>query len=94
MSEPVRFDEAKERLEAIVAEVRKKDTTLEQSIELLEEGVRLANVCTERIDETYFREEVAEDAAHRAAEDAVVGEGDEDAVEREDDQDDAPDVLE
>jgi exodeoxyribonuclease VII small subunit len=63
MSEGMHFDEAKERLESIVVEVRKKDTSLERSIELLEEGVRLANVCVERIDETYAAEGSEEDAA-------------------------------
>jgi exodeoxyribonuclease VII small subunit len=52
VSEKERFDDAKQRLETIVAEARRKDTTLERAIDLLEEGVRLANVCTERIDET------------------------------------------
>lgn len=44
------FSAAKVRLEEIVAQVRKKDTSLEKSLDLLEEGVRLANVCTELID--------------------------------------------
>ncbi len=70
MSEGMHFDEAKERLESIVTEVRKKDTSLERSIELLEEGVRLANVCVERIDETYAAEETeADDDAAASAED-------------------------
>lgn len=70
MSEGMHFDEAKERLESIVAEVRKKDTSLERSIELLEEGVRLANVCVERIDETYTAERTeADDAGARAEDD-------------------------
>ena len=33
-----------------MAQVRKKDTSLEKSLDLLEEGVRLANACTEQID--------------------------------------------
>jgi exodeoxyribonuclease VII small subunit len=44
------FSTARTRLEAIVTQVRKKDTSLEQSLDLLEEGVRLANACTELID--------------------------------------------
>jgi len=44
------FSAAKTRLEEIVTQVRKKDTSLEKSLDLLEEGVRLANVCTELID--------------------------------------------
>jgi len=44
------FSTARARLEEIVVQVRKKDTSLEKSLDLLEEGVRLANVCTELID--------------------------------------------
>lgn len=44
------FTAAKARLEEIVDQVRKKDTSLEKSLDLLEEGVRLANACTEMID--------------------------------------------
>jgi len=44
------FSTAKSRLEEIVTQVRKKDTSLEKSLDLLEEGVRLANACTELID--------------------------------------------
>ena len=54
------FTEALGRLEEIVVEVRNKDTDLERSLELLEEGVALANVCTEKIDHTrIFAEEQA-----------------------------------
>lgn len=45
------FSQAKARLEEIVSQVRKKDTSLEKSLDLLEEGVRLANRCTELIDQ-------------------------------------------
>lgn len=44
------FTQARVRLEEIVSSVRKKDTSLEKSLDLLEEGVRLANQCTELID--------------------------------------------
>ena len=44
------FSTARARLEEIVTQVRKKDTSLEKSLDLLEEGVRLANTCTELID--------------------------------------------
>jgi len=46
------FEQARVRLEEIAAEVRKKDVSLEQSLDLLEEGVRLANICTELVDHT------------------------------------------
>lgn len=44
------FTQVRSRLEEIVSAVRKKDTSLEKSLDLLEEGVRLANQCTELID--------------------------------------------
>ncbi|MBN1192298.1 MAG: exodeoxyribonuclease VII small subunit [Coriobacteriia bacterium] len=46
------YEQARIRLEEIAAEVRKKDTSLEKSLDLLEEGVRLANICTELVDHT------------------------------------------
>lgn len=46
------FGTARVRLEEIASEVRKKDTSLEKSLDLLEEGVRLANICTELVDHT------------------------------------------
>jgi exodeoxyribonuclease VII small subunit len=49
------FDAARTRLEEIASQVRKKDTSLEHSLDLLEEGVRLANLCTEQIDQTQWR---------------------------------------
>lgn len=44
------FAQTRARLEDIVTQVRKKDVSLEKSLDLLEEGVRLANQCTELID--------------------------------------------
>lgn len=44
------FAQTQARLEEIVSQVRKKDVSLEKSLDLLEEGVRLANQCTELID--------------------------------------------
>jgi len=49
------FTQARERLEQIVVQVRKKDVSLEESLELLEEGVKLANICTEQSDHTEWR---------------------------------------
>lgn len=56
------FAQARTRLEEIVTQVRKKDVSLEKSLDLLEEGVRLANVCTELSDHTEWRT-VAEEPA-------------------------------
>lgn len=76
------FTAAKSRLEEIVTQVRKKDTSLEKSLDLLEEGVRLANVCTELIDHADWASapgapaaqaqgEAAEGSAEETAETAV-----------------------
>lgn len=53
--EKYNFAAARARLEEIVVQVRKKDTSLEQGLDLLEEGVRLANTCTELSDHTEWR---------------------------------------
>ena len=45
------YEATKARLEEISAAARGKDVTLEKSIELLEEAVRLANLCTEHVDQ-------------------------------------------
>lgn len=52
------FDQARARLEEIARQA--KDASLDKSLDLLEEGVRLANICTERIDHTRWRDEVEE----------------------------------
>ncbi|HET6497851.1 MAG TPA: exodeoxyribonuclease VII small subunit [Coriobacteriia bacterium] len=49
------FAQARTRLEEIVGQVRKKDVSLEASLDLLEEGVRLANICTELSDHSEWR---------------------------------------
>jgi exodeoxyribonuclease VII small subunit len=49
------FESTRVRLDEILVQVRKKDTSLEQGLELLEEGVRLANLCNELIDQTSWR---------------------------------------
>jgi exodeoxyribonuclease VII small subunit len=54
------FAQARARLEDIVVQVRKKDISLEKSLDLLEEGVRLANACTELSDHTEWRSVAAE----------------------------------
>jgi exodeoxyribonuclease VII small subunit len=53
------FESTRVRLDEILVQVRKKDTSLEQGLELLEEGVRLANLCNELIDQTSWRPDEA-----------------------------------
>jgi exodeoxyribonuclease VII small subunit len=49
------FETTRARLEDIVGQVRRKDVSLEQSLDLLEEAVRLVNQCNELIDQTSFK---------------------------------------
>jgi exodeoxyribonuclease VII small subunit len=64
------FEQTKARLEEILEQVRRKDTSLEQSLELLEEGVRLANRCNELIDQTNWRAGEVSDAPEQGDEPA------------------------
>lgn len=70
------FEAARVRLEEIATLARKKDTSLEKSLDLLEEGVRLANICTELVDHTDLSATVAvEDPEEAPLSDAVHNEG-------------------
>lgn len=60
------FTQARDRLEDIVVQVRKKDVSLEHSLDLLEEGVKLASACTELIDHAEWRAVVEELRAEEA----------------------------
>ena len=74
------YSQVKEQLDGIVEQVRKKDVSLERSLDLLEEGVALANRCTELIDQAAWED--AEDLdveAGDAIQDAVA-ESDQDEV--------------
>jgi exodeoxyribonuclease VII small subunit len=75
------FEVTKARLEDIVVQVRRKDVSLEQSLDLLEEAVRLVNQCNDLIDQTSFRA-VAAEAGEEVAEtdDSAVVSGDEDGA--------------
>lgn len=53
----ITFERALKRLQEIVDLVKKKEISLEKSLDLLEEGIQLANFCTERIDHTRWQEE-------------------------------------
>lgn len=57
------FETTRGRLEDIVGQVRRKDLSLEQSLDLLEEAVRLVNQCNDLIDQTSFKAPVVENAA-------------------------------
>ena len=60
MTEYGTFSEARARLDEIVAEVRKKDISLERSLDLYEEAIKLGNACAELVDKPDFSpEEIA-----------------------------------
>ena len=72
------------RLEEIVTQVRSKDISLEKSLDLLEEGVRLANTCTELSDHTEWRKVVDERGDEpEVSDDDSAAKEDEEAVEDE-----------
>ena len=57
-SKEPRFEEALERLETIASSLEDGDLTLEQSLGLFEEGVRLTRLCASRLDEAQKRIEL------------------------------------
>lgn len=96
------FEQARIRLEEIATLVRKKDTSLEKSLDLLEEGVRLANICTELVDHTDLSATAeiepvpeaaevsgADEVAEAEEEPAPLGEADAEAADDEPDDDEA-----
>lgn len=68
------FEVTRARLEDIVTQVRRKDVSLEQSLDLLEEAVRLVNQCNDLIDQTSFRPAPAEPEPAAEAEAEPVSE--------------------
>jgi exodeoxyribonuclease VII small subunit len=52
------FEGALERLESIVQKLEKGELTLEESLRLYEEGVRLSRLCHEKLEEAEGRIEV------------------------------------
>jgi exodeoxyribonuclease VII small subunit len=65
------FETTRARLEDIVVQVRRKDVSLEQSLDMLEEAVRLVNQCNELIDQTSFRAPAVAEAGTEAGEAAA-----------------------
>lgn len=58
------FEKQLERLEHIVRQLEKGETSLEDSLKIFEEGVRLARLCSARLDEIQGRIEVLLDQGH------------------------------
>lgn len=62
------FGEVRARLDEIVSEVRKKDLSLEKSLDLYEEAIKLGNRCAELVDKPDYSDEEA-----RAAQEILGG---------------------
>jgi len=55
------FGQLMDRLHEIVDLVQQEDLSLEKSLDLLEEGIELANKCTERVDRISASNKVQEE---------------------------------
>ena len=58
--EEINVKQALERLKEIAEQVDDKKIDLDKSLDLLEEGVRLANLCTERVNQGGWEEDEAQ----------------------------------
>ncbi|MFP8489919.1 exodeoxyribonuclease VII small subunit [Gracilimonas sp. Q87] len=56
------FEEALKKLETIVEELEKEDITLEDSVKLYEEGVKMSRFCTEILENAELRIEQVNEA--------------------------------
>ena len=69
------FGELRARLDEIVVEVRDKDLSLEKSLDLYEEAIKIGNRCAELVDKPdYTDEEAAQAAQTLESEEAEGGE--------------------
>ena len=71
MAEYGSFSEVRARLDEIVTEVRKRDLSLEKSLDLYEEAIKLGNRAAELVDKPEFSED---ELAAASAEDTPQGE--------------------
>lgn len=58
MEKDIKFEKAMERLEEIVQGLEKGDLSLEDSLKIFEEGIRLSRVCMARLDEAEKKVEI------------------------------------
>ena len=75
-NDKVTFGEARKRLDEIVVEVRNKNLSLEKSLDLYEEAIKLGNRCAERVDKPDYTEDeaLAAQAAMQGADEAPAAE--------------------
>jgi exodeoxyribonuclease VII small subunit len=53
-----RFEDALNKLEKLVSQLEKGDISLEESLKLFEEGIRLSRLCNQKLDEAEKRVEI------------------------------------
>ena len=53
-----RFEDALNKLEKIVSQLEEGDISLEESLKLFEEGIRLSRICNHKLDEVEKRVEI------------------------------------
>lgn len=53
-----KFEDALEKLEKIVTQLEEGDISLEESLKLFEEGIRLSRFCNQKLDEAEKRVEI------------------------------------
>ncbi|HBX64796.1 MAG: exodeoxyribonuclease VII small subunit [Balneola sp.] len=60
--ERLSFEEALKKLESIVEQLENKEITLEDSVQLYEEGVKMSQFCTEILEQAELRIEQVNEA--------------------------------
>ena len=60
--ERLSFEEALKKLESIVEQLEDEEITLEESVQLYEEGVKMSNFCTEILEQAELRIEQVNEA--------------------------------
>ncbi|MDD5434243.1 MAG: exodeoxyribonuclease VII small subunit [Nitrospira sp.] len=58
MEKNIKFENAMKRLEEIVQALEKGDFSLEESLKYFEEGIKLSQVCTAKLDEAEKRVDI------------------------------------
>lgn len=57
------FEEALQKLETIVDKLSKQDITLEESVELYEEGIKLSKICSDTLENAALKIEQIDPSA-------------------------------
>lgn len=58
MEQPMQFEEAMDKLEQIVSQLENGDVSLEKAIELFQEGMKLSQLCSQKLEQVEKKIEV------------------------------------